>query len=214
MRIMNVGETADIALILSRLGDDGNDSRAQVGHWGMALSKELLRNSPVPVVMRLALTILLPIALAACEKAADSPDAPPSVTANISDRTEKMEQDSAPPANATSPVETASNATVVDADTAGPIPAALQGRWTGINDRCGDRAADMELNILPDQFVFHESVGIVQKATPGENGRLSVTAAFTGEGQSWTRTMSLALAEDEQRLTIINDGTAATRKRC
>lgn len=211
---MNVGETADIAMILARLGDDGNDSRAQVGHWGMALSKEPPRNLPVPVVMRLALAILLPIALAACDKAADSPDASPSVTANISDRTEKMEQDRSPAANATSPVETASNATAADADMAGPIPAALHGRWTGINDRCGDRAADMELNILPDQLVFHESVGIVQKATPGEDGRLSVTAAFTGEGQSWTRTMSLALADDGQRLVIVNDGTSATRKRC
>lgn len=211
---MNVGETADIAMILARLGDDGNDSRAQVGPWGMALSKEPPRNLPVPVVMRLALAILLPIALAACDKAADSPDASPSVTANISDRTEKMVQDSAPPANATSPVETASNAIAADADMAGPVPTALQGRWTGLNDRCGDRAADKELNILPDQLVFHESVGTVQKATPGEDGRLSVTAAFTGEGQSWTRTMSLALADDGQRLIIVNDGTSATRKRC
>lgn len=72
----------------------------------------------------------------------------------------------------------------------------------------------MELNILPGQLVFHESVGTVQKATPGEDGRLSVIAAFTGEGQSWTRTLALSPSADGQRLTIVNDGAAVTRKRC
>jgi hypothetical protein len=41
-----------------------------------------------------------------------------------------------------------------------------------------------------------------------------VKADFTGEGQSWTRTLALRMAEDGKALTIVNDGTAVTRKRC
>lgn len=83
-----------------------------------------------------------------------------------------------------------------------------------MNDRCGDRAAAMELQILPDQLVFHESVGTVQTVKPDGDRRLSITAAFTGEGQSWSRTILLNLAADGQKLTIVNDGASETRKRC
>lgn len=83
-----------------------------------------------------------------------------------------------------------------------------------MNDRCGDRAAVMELQILPDQLIFHESVGTVQTVRPDGDRRLSVTAAFTGEGQSWRRTILLNLAADGQKLTIVNDGASETRKRC
>lgn len=158
--------------------------------------------------MRLALALLPLIALAACDKPAEKPEAQPGVVANISDRTEQA-QDAPPQTNATMPVEPSP-----PPPASGPIPAALQGRWTGVTDKCGDRAADLELNILPDQLVFHESVGTVEAVTSGADGQLSVGATFTGEGQSWSRTLTLRPAADGSRLTIINDGTAVTRKRC
>lgn len=97
---------------------------------------------------------------------------------------------------------------------ASSMPAALQGRWTGINNACGDRMADLELNITPDSLVFHESVGTVKSVSAGADGRIRVNAAFTGEGQSWTRRLELRPSANGRELTIVNDGAAVTRKRC
>lgn len=72
----------------------------------------------------------------------------------------------------------------------------------------------MELTITPDQLVFHESVGTVESITPQPDGTVAIKAAFTGEGQSWTRTLALRGSDDGQRLTIVHDGVAITRKRC
>lgn len=160
-------------------------------------------------MMRHTLALLPLIALAACDKPAEKPEVQPGVVTNISDRTERA-PDVPPPVNATVPTQSPAP----DEQASGMIPAALLGRWTGVTDKCGDRMADLELNILPDQLVFHESVGMVEAVTPGDDGQLSVKAAFTGEGQSWTRTLALRTAADGATLTIINDGTAVTRKRC
>jgi hypothetical protein len=179
---------------------------ARVGHDDGAGTGARLTGS---CSMRLALTLLPLIALAACDKPAEQPDAQPGVVANISNSTEQA-QDTPPPVNATVPTQQPEP----EATASGPIPAALHGRWTGVTDKCGDRSADLELNIQPDQLVFHESVGMVEAVTPGADGQLSVKASFTGEGQSWTRTLTLRPAADGATLTIINDGTAVTRKRC
>lgn len=158
-------------------------------------------------MMRPALALLPVIALAACDKPADKQTSQPGVVANINAPIEPAPE-APPPANVTAPTPSPDQAT------SGKIPIDLQGRWTGVSNRCGDRAADLELNILPDQLVFHESVGTVEAVTPGAKGEVAVKAAFTGEGQSWTRTLTLRPAADGATLTIVNDGTAVTRKRC
>lgn len=170
--------------------------------------------SPVPFAMRFTFALLPLFALAACDKAAESPESQPGIATNISDQIESEKADMPPPANVAQAAEAESDSSLPQADETGQMPVAMLGRWTGMKDRCGDRSADMELNILPDRLVFHESVGTVEDVTPGDERRLSVRAAFTGEGQSWTRTLTLNPSEDGQTLTIINDGTAATRKRC
>jgi len=96
----------------------------------------------------------------------------------------------------------------------GVIPVSLQGRWTGLNDKCGDRSAELELKVTPRQLIFHESVGDVTGVVSGTGGRLRVEAAFTGEGDSWTRKLELRPSASGRELTIINDGAAVTRKRC
>lgn len=101
-----------------------------------------------------------------------------------------------------------------DESPTGAIPASLQGRWTGINDACGDRTADLELTVEPKSLVFHESVGTVKGVVSGANGSLRVDAAFTGEGDSWNKMLELRPSASGRELTIINDGTAVTRKRC
>lgn len=100
------------------------------------------------------------------------------------------------------------------ASVAGTIPVALQGRWTGLNDVCGDRSSDMELTVTPKSLIFHESVGAVTGVTTGPGGRIRVDAAFTGEGDSWTKRVELRPSASGRELTVINDGAAVTRKRC
>ena len=100
------------------------------------------------------------------------------------------------------------------ASRAGAIPAALQGSWTGLNDRCGDRSAELELKVTSDSLIFHESVGTVTGVATGPGGKVKVDAAFTGEGDSWTKKLELRPSANGRELTIINDGAAVTRKRC
>ena len=117
----------------------------------------------------------------------------------------------APPVNsASSDMSTRS----VFSTPAGAIPVAFQGNWTGLNDRCGDRSAELELKVTPDTLIFHESVGTVKGVATGTGGRLRVDAAFTGEGDSWTKQLELRPSANGRELTIINDGAAVTRKRC
>jgi len=97
---------------------------------------------------------------------------------------------------------------------AGSIPAALQGSWTGLNDKCGDRSAELELKVTPNSLIFHESVGTVQGVVTGSGGKTRIDAAFTGEGDSWTKKLELRPSANGRELTIINDGAAVTRKRC
>lgn len=93
-------------------------------------------------------------------------------------------------------------------------PVALQGRWTGIKDRCTDVGADLELQITPKELIFHESVGTIMRVTQQTTGEVMIDAAFTGEGQSWTRKLKARLSSGGQTLTIANDGQSAIRKRC
>lgn len=159
-------------------------------------------------------TLLLPIPLllVACQDKDTSANGneQPGITANIMNESDSPrpapEPRQPPPAEAPAPepVETPS----------GLIPASFQGRWTGVNERCGDRSASLELTIDPKRLLFHESVGDITAVKSDADKGLSVTAAFTGEGESWTRTLQLRTTDDGDRLTIVNDGTAVTRKRC
>lgn len=119
--------------------------------------------------------------------------------------------DIAPAAPATKPRVDAGPSTTVTPNT---VPAALLGRWTGAQDDCADKAAELELRVNPTTLVFHESVGTVTTIEPAADGRMIVQADFTGEGESWTRRLLLHPSADGQRLTITNDGMAVTRKRC
>ena len=165
---------------------------------------------PLPVV-------LMPIILlGACGQQNGNEAGQPGVMTNIMDQALPHTDEPAPPANAIVPVEPAPTIGTPEptASSAGPIPASVQGRWAGTQARCGDRSDAMELTVEPDQLIFHESVGVVQSVNQQADGRLQVQAAFTGEGESWTRTLSFRPSADGARLTIVTDGTAVTRKRC
>lgn len=161
-----------------------------------------------------ALLILPLLLVTACNRAPDKPNDQPGVVTNILDQT--LPNAAEAPANGIIPVETVPRVETPPPAAApdGLIPAAMQGRWAGAAERCGDKAAALELTVMPDQLLFHESVGTVKRVTQGDDGRAAVEAAFTGEGQSWTRTLALTLSKDGKALTVVNDGAAVTRKRC
>lgn len=165
--------------------------------------------------MRRMLPLIPLMLLAACGRQDDDAAQQPGVVANIMDEALPNAQQPPAPANAITPVEP--DPVIETPEQSAPpglIPASLQGRWTGIDARCGDRSEALELTIAPDRLIFHESVGTVRTVREGAGERLAVDAAFTGEGQSWTRTLDLKPSADGSLLTIVNDGTAVTRKRC
>ena len=163
--------------------------------------------------MKRAFALCALAALAACGRESDEKgSAQPEILSNIVEEAVPEAGEAAPSGKGVAGEENPAGAEV--ASPADRIPAALRGRWTGLADACGDRAAALELNIGPDNLVFHESVGQVEAVERGEDGDMRVTAAFTGEGESWTRTLTLRPSADGATLTIVNDGTATVRKRC
>lgn len=168
-------------------------------------------------VMRNALPLALVILLAACnsERRDKEGDSRPGVVTNIIDQSVPDADDMPAADNRITPVEPRSDLDEGQPQQTGkgPIPATLQGQWAGVTARCGDRSDDLELTIDPGKLIFHESVGAVDQVERKDGG-YAVRASFTGEGQSWTRTVMLRPSADGRTLTMINDGTAVTRKRC
>ncbi|SCW80223.1 hypothetical protein SAMN02927924_02982 [Sphingobium faniae] len=160
--------------------------------------------------MRFYLSLGLPLLLLACDGGHDRQSG---MVANIENATPPEEAvEEFPADNAAPPPD---NGTSPGGEEGGSlIPAALQGRWTGIGDNCDDRSAELRLSITPGTLIFHESVGTVTGIERQADGGMKIDASFTGEGQSWTRSLILKPSAKGQELTMVNDGTAVTRKRC
>ncbi|WP_145960999.1 hypothetical protein [Sphingosinithalassobacter portus] len=75
---------------------------------------------------------------------------------------------------------------------AGTMPAAYRGLWAATAEDCGP-AGLSRLRIEGTKLVFYETVGELRGIEPVSAGRYRVTLDFTGEGDSWTDTMELAL---------------------
>lgn len=174
------------------------------------------RRAPGSLIMKrmILLSLLLPIA--ACGKQDQDAAKQPGVVTNILDQAVPDARPADAPANGIAPTEPSPTVDTPPPPAApdGLIPAAFQGRWVGEQEKCGDRAAPLELKVAPDSLIFHESVGTVKAVRAESDGRVAVDAAFTGEGQSWTRTLQMRASPEGQALTITNDGTAVVRKRC
>ena len=142
--------------------------------------------------------------LAACDGGAPRNDAMASLNAGIA----------ANEAAANRVEAVAADARPAPAPEAVAIPAAMLGRWTGVTDDCADPAAPMNLRVERSRLLFHESEGQVTAVEPRGDGAVLVDADFTGEGQSWTRRLTMIPQDGGQRLRIDGDGNGVTRKRC
>ncbi|WP_148276470.1 hypothetical protein [Sphingobium sp. SYK-6] len=94
--------------------------------------------------------------------------------------------------------------------TAARIPVAFQGRWASSREACGRADDESRLAIAADRLSFHESSGMVRSVQMLSPDSVRITADFTGEGEQWTRTLTLGLGADGQSLDIAD----SRRVRC
>ncbi|MEO7564983.1 MAG: hypothetical protein ABIR63_02625 [Sphingomicrobium sp.] len=103
-----------------------------------------------------------------------------------------------------------------DADPNGAIPAALQGRWGLSPADCITSRGDNKgmLQVTAEQLMFFES-----RATPGtsierRDTGISGNFDFTGEGQRWSKYVSLTLQNGRLVETERSPATSYTYARC
>lgn len=77
----------------------------------------------------------------------------------------------------------------------GPIPASLRGRWGLTPADCISTKGDAKglLEIGPDYLKFYESRAVPATSIETEGDAISGNWNFTGEGQQWSRYVSLQL---------------------
>jgi hypothetical protein len=78
---------------------------------------------------------------------------------------------------------------------AGPIPAAIQGRWGMSPADCTSTRGDAKglLEIGPDSLKFYESHAVPGTSIESGDQGISGNFNFTGEGQEWSKYVSLKL---------------------
>ncbi|MEM9542584.1 MAG: hypothetical protein AAGA60_24215 [Cyanobacteria bacterium P01_E01_bin.42] len=92
------------------------------------------------------------------------------------------------------------------------IPVQFQGEWNLSTEDCGVPGSDGRLQIEPNRINFYESSGNVQEAIVQGDLKMTVTAEYSGEGETFTRTHSFELSSDRSVLT--DRDTNAIRYRC
>lgn len=82
-----------------------------------------------------------------------------------------------------------------DADASGIIPVALQGRWGLTPGDCTTTNGDDKglLTITGERLIFYESRAVPGTSIETRPDRISGNFDFTGEGQNWSKYVSLKL---------------------
>lgn len=92
------------------------------------------------------------------------------------------------------------------------IPMQFQGEWNMGVEGCGVSYSDGRLQIGLDRIDFYESSGNVQEVIVQGDTKMTVTAEYSSEGETFTRTSSFELSSDRSTLTHIETNTV--RDRC
>lgn len=128
-------------------------------------------------------------ALAACQAAPEANSVNETEQANAPVK----EVETLPP-DETTVVDQGNGATaMVPAST--KIPKPLQGRWGLVPADCTSTRGDAKglLTVTADTLTFYESRAQLKAVTSADPDRFVGSFAFSGEGQTWTRTETLAL---------------------
>lgn len=117
----------------------------------------------------------------------------------------------APAANAAEPAAGATPTATPTPEPATGIPAALHGRWGLVPADCTSTRGDNKglLTITADMLRFYESRGTIAKIVERDANRIVADFAMTGEGQEWTRRMTLDAQDDGRTLIRREQGADA-----
>lgn len=102
------------------------------------------------------------------------------------------------------------------ADPTGPIPVPLQGRWGLTPADCEPGRSDAKglLVISANELRFYESRGVPGTSIESSAQGISGNFDFTGEGQNWSKYVSLKLTGDGLVRTERNPAASYTYARC
>ena len=102
------------------------------------------------------------------------------------------------------------------ADPSGIIPAAVQGRWGLTPADCEPGRSDAKglLVISADDLKFYESRGVPGTSIESGPQGISGNFNFTGEGQTWSKYVSLKLTDNGLIRTERNPAASYTYARC
>lgn len=109
------------------------------------------------------------------------------------------------------PPQTPAPATSPAPDNGTGIPAVLQGRWGLVPADCTSTRGDNKglLTISSDTLRFYESVGTLGKVVDRRPTRIVADFAMSGEGQEWSRRMTLDAGDDGNTLIRREQGDDA-----
>lgn len=82
----------------------------------------------------------------------------------------------------------------------GQIPPRFWGQWRTARKSCDDRRDTMGVTISADRLLFYESEGRVKAVRETGPNALTLSADYTGEGESWSRWSSLKLTDRDELL--------------
>lgn len=156
----------------------------------------------------LALMTAATMALSACQKEADKPAIDNVAIGNLVEETVPDDE-----GNGLEPVNASDATAKVDPDNnLSGIPVAFRGRW-GMNEAdCDVSRSDTKGLVTVDagSLKFYESMGRLKSITSASPTEVKGTFAFSGEGQSWTKVMTLKLDEGGTTLVRIEEDPTGT----
>lgn len=95
------------------------------------------------------------------------------------------------------------------------LPAAFRGTWAPDQAACAPNSRNVErLVIGPATLRFHESVGRLTAVELRAPSVARVTAAYAGEGEQWTATHVLRLADRDRQMVVEGEGFRAVKAYC
>ena len=106
------------------------------------------------------------------------------------------------PNNSVVPLSPPSPAPAPSASPIAALPAEFQGRWGMVDNDCVPGRDDAKglMTVAADGLRFYESRGRIERAAAVRPGSVELDLAYTGEGQEWNRTETLALQDGGRTL--------------